>query len=72
MIIVTHNPNVAVLGDAEQIVVMKANNDRCDIVSRGSIDKTDTRNAACAILEGAKEAFTRRAKMYGFSVQSPP
>jgi PHP domain/AAA domain, putative AbiEii toxin, Type IV TA system len=72
VIIVTHNPNVAVLGDAEQIVVMKANNDRCDIVSRGSIDKTDTRNAACAILEGAKEAFTRRAKMYGFAVQSPP
>ncbi|WP_346362398.1 PHP domain-containing protein [Ralstonia pseudosolanacearum] len=70
VIIVTHNPNVAVLGDAEQIIVMKANNDRGEIVSRGSIDKADTRNAACAILEGAKEAFTRRAKMYGFAVQS--
>jgi energy-coupling factor transporter ATP-binding protein EcfA2/histidinol phosphatase-like PHP family hydrolase len=67
VIIVTHNPNVAVLGDAEQIIVMKANNDRGDIVSRGSIDRPDTRNAACAILEGAKEAFTRRAKMYGFT-----
>lgn len=66
VIIVTHNANVAVLGDAEQIIVMKANNDRAEIVSRGSIDRTDTRDAACAILEGAKEAFTRRSKMYGF------
>lgn len=68
VIIVTHNANVAVLGDAEQIIVMKANNDRAEIVSRGSIDRPETRDAACAILEGAKEAFTRRAKMYGFEV----
>jgi hypothetical protein len=65
VIIVTHNPNVAVLGDAEQIIVMKAHNDRCEIVTRGSIDNPETRHSACAILEGAMEAFTRRAKMYG-------
>lgn len=68
VIIVTHNANVAVLGDAEQIIVMKANNDHAEIVSRGSIDRPETRDAACAILEGAKEAFTRRAKMYGFDM----
>ncbi|HSD37358.1 MAG TPA: PHP domain-containing protein [Rhodocyclaceae bacterium] len=67
VIIVTHNANVAVLGDAEQIIVMKANNDHAEIASRGSIDRPATRDAACAILEGAKEAFTRRSKMYGFS-----
>src|SRR6266404_7439277 len=38
VIIVTHNPNIAVLGDAELIVVMKALNDRGMIVARGSID----------------------------------
>lgn len=65
VIIVTHNANVAVLGDAEQIVVMKAKNDKGEIVTRGSIDHTETRDAACDILEGAKEAFLRRAKMYG-------
>lgn len=68
VIIVTHNPNVAVLGDAEQIVVMKAHNDRGEIVTRGSIDNPETRDAACAILEGAMEAFTRRAKMYGVAL----
>jgi hypothetical protein len=65
IIIVTHNPNVAVLGDAEQIIVMKAFNDRGEIVTRGSIDQPDTRDGACAILEGARDAFLRRAKMYG-------
>ena len=65
VIIVTHNANVAVLGDAEQLVVMKAMNDRGAIVARGSIDHPQTRDAACGILEGAREAFLRLAKMYG-------
>lgn len=69
VIIVTHNPNVAVLGDAELIVVMKAMNDRGEIVARGSIDSPDTRDVACAILEGAREAFLRRAKIYGIRVR---
>ena len=69
VIIVTHNPNVAVLGDAELIIVMKAFNDRGEIVTRGSIDQPDTRDAACAILEGARDAFLRRAKMYGIRLQ---
>lgn len=70
VIIVTHNANVAVLGDAEQIVVMKANNDHGEIVCRGSIDHTETRDAACGILEGAREAFLQRAKMYGLNLQN--
>jgi ABC-type Mn2+/Zn2+ transport system ATPase subunit len=69
VIIVTHNPNVAVLGDAEQIVVMKAFNDRGEIIARGSIDSPEIRDAACAILEGAREAFLRRAKIYGIQVR---
>jgi hypothetical protein len=69
VIIVTHNPNVAVLGDAELIIVLKALNDRGLIVTRGSIDHPKTRDAACAILEGAREAFLRRAKIYGVHVR---
>jgi DNA repair ATPase RecN len=68
IIIVTHNANVAVLGDAELIIVMKAMSEHGEIVARGSIDHTATRDAACAILEGAREAFLRRAKMYGVRV----
>lgn len=64
IIIVTHNPNIAVLGDAEQIIVLKANNERSAIVGRGSIDHEETKRMACNVLEGAQAAFTRRAKIY--------
>jgi hypothetical protein len=65
IVIVTHNANIAVLGDAEQIIVMKSQSDRGFITARGSIDDPTTRAAACGILEGAKEAFIRRARVYG-------
>jgi DNA repair ATPase RecN len=67
VIIVTHNANIAVLGDAEQLIVFKSNNDRSRIVARGSIDDAATRDVACKILEGAREAFARRAKIYGMA-----
>jgi hypothetical protein len=63
--VVTHNANIAVLGDAEQIVVLRASNEQGVIVSRGSIDDPGTREAACALLEGSREAFQRRARIYG-------
>lgn len=65
VIIVTHNANIAVLGDAEQIIVLKAQDDTGRIVSRGSIDHVETRQFACDILEGSAEAFRRRAAIYG-------
>lgn len=67
VIIVTHNANIAVLGDAEQLIVFKSNSDHSKIVARGSIDDSGARDAACKILEGAREAFTRRAKIYGIT-----
>jgi predicted ATPase len=65
VIVVTHNANIAVLGDAEQIIVLKATSEHALITSRGSIDEPRTRDEACAILEGSREAFERRARIYG-------
>jgi ABC-type arginine transport system ATPase subunit len=65
VIVVTHNANIAVLGDAEQIVALKATNEKATITTRGSIDEPATKEAACAILEGSREAFERRARIYG-------
>ena len=65
VIVVTHNANIAVLGDAEQIIVLKATDDNGRVVSRGSIDHPATKAFACAILEGSDEAFRRRAAIYG-------
>ena len=65
IIVVTHNPNIAVLGDAELIVALKSTSDKSTVVASGSIDETNTKKMVCQILEGAEEAFRRRAKMYG-------
>jgi DNA repair exonuclease SbcCD ATPase subunit len=69
IVIVTHNANIAVLGDAEQIVVLKARGDAGIITTRGSIDDAATRKEACNILEGARSAFQRRAKIYGITTR---
>jgi len=65
IIVVTHNANIAVLGDAEQIVALKSTSDKGSIVARGSIDDAATRRMACQILEGSEDAFKRRAQIYG-------
>jgi ABC-type lipoprotein export system ATPase subunit len=67
IIVVTHNSNIAVLSDAEQIVVLKSTSDKATITNRGSIDDPGTRDAACEILEGAPEAFRLRSKLYGMA-----
>jgi hypothetical protein len=59
------NANIAVLGDAELIVALKATADKAQIVTRGSIDHPETCEAACNVLEGSREAFDRRAVVYG-------
>ena len=43
VIVVTHNANIAVLGDAEQIVALKSTSDKSGIVARGSIDEPATK-----------------------------
>ncbi|MGD0182553.1 MAG: TrlF family AAA-like ATPase [Terriglobales bacterium] len=65
IIVVTHNANIAVLGDAEQIIALKSTSDKSSIVASGSIDDFATRKACCQILEGSEEAFKRRARIYG-------
>ena len=65
VIVVTHNANIAVLGDAEQIFALKSVSDRARVVGSGSIDRTDVRALCCQILEGTEEAFRRRGTIYG-------
>lgn len=64
VIIVTHNPNIAVLGDAELIVPLKSTSIKSMIIERGSIDNEKTRKLCCEILEGGKQAFKRRQEIY--------
>jgi len=66
VIIVTHNANIAVLGDAELIIPLRGASDLSVIRNRGSIDTNDTKEVVCTILEGSKKAFMRRRDVYGY------
>lgn len=68
VIIVTHNPNIAVLGDAELIVPLKSTNNKSMVVSPGSIDNIDTVKLCCQILEGGESAFKQRTVLYGLKL----
>lgn len=69
-LIATHNANIPVLGDAEQIIALDAHEGRGDgrvsgfIRARGSIDSAAVRTAAEQILEGGREAFFLRQAKY--------
>lgn len=64
IIVVTHNSNIGVLGDAELVIPLIASNDRSSILGMGSIDNQETQDQCCEILEGGKLAFTTRKDIY--------
>ncbi len=67
IIVCTHNPNIVVSGDAEQVVVLKAISDRrAEVDIHGSIDNEDIVKSVIDIMEGGKEAFLMRKKRYAF------
>ncbi len=65
IILATHNANIPVLGDSEQIIVLDAIDEACKIVHTGSIDVKAIREDVKDIMEGGEEAFQKRAQKYG-------
>jgi hypothetical protein len=65
IIVTTHNPNIVVGGDAEQVVVLDAPTvDDAEVKLTGSIDDDDVIDAVIRIMEGGKEAFEARERRY--------
>ena len=64
IIVVTHNSNIGVLGDAELVIPLVASNDKSSIVGMGSIDNRTTQEHCCEILEGGRRAFSTRKDIY--------
>lgn len=62
-IFATHNANIPVLGDAEQVISCEYLDEHVDIVS-GSIDCTQIQQRIIGIMEGGAEAFERRKQVY--------
>lgn len=70
IIVCTHDPNILVGGDAEQVIVLEATSDRSGIVARhGSIDDGDIVQTVVDLLEGGAEAFDARRRRYGERVE---
>jgi hypothetical protein len=65
VILVTHNANIAVLGDSELLFPMKRSGDSGRVDERGSVDRPETKKAVQEILEGGELAFKRRKEIYG-------
>lgn len=65
VIIATHNPNLPVLGDAEQCVVLQASGrDLSKLVAVGSLDSPQVARYITDIMEGGREAFQYRQSIY--------
>lgn len=72
IIVTTHNPNIVVGGDAEQVVVLDAPAvDEAEVELTGSIDDDDVIDAVIRIMEGGKEAFEVRERRYESHLQAP-
>lgn len=61
MIVATHNANVVVGPDSDQVIVAKGLNQK---YHSGSIESTDIQKDIVDILEGGQEAFDKRRSRY--------
>ena len=64
IIVVTHNPNVVVNGDAEMLHVLDFRG-QCFIRQKGSLQEEAIREEVCRVMEGGREAFERRYRRLG-------
>jgi ABC-type lipoprotein export system ATPase subunit len=60
VIVVTHNPNIVVNGDAEKVIEMSFRRGQCVVAERGSLQSLNIRKAVCRVMEGGVEAFKKR------------
>ena len=62
VIVVTHNANIVVNGDAEMVFPLTVKNGQSIINHSSSIQDSQIRQQICHILEGGREAFKQRYK----------
>lgn len=59
LIIITHNANIVVNADAEQVITMKFDG-QIGVDSSGGLQETPVRQAICRVMEGGEIAFKQR------------
>ncbi len=70
LIIVTHNPNVVINGDAEMVHTLGFKTGQCRVLTRGALQESSLREEVCRVMEGGHEAFARRWARLGRDLQN--
>ena len=60
MIVVTHNPNIVVHGDAEFVLSLQVAKGQSHIACQGGLQEDKVREEICRVMEGGREAFESR------------
>jgi ABC-type lipoprotein export system ATPase subunit len=68
VVVITHNPNLVVNTDAEQVIIAAADRQQGEFPSfsyaSGSLEDPAIRKRVCSILEGGEKAFLQRERRY--------
>lgn len=64
VIVVTHNANIPVNGDAEYVISMSSETHNLKIQAEGTIEKRSVKQEICDVMEGGIDAFKTRARKY--------
>ena len=65
LIVVTHNANIVVNGDAEMLHALDFKGGQCRVIQSGSLQERAMRDEVCRVMEGGPEAFEGRYKRLG-------
>jgi PHP family Zn ribbon phosphoesterase len=64
ILVVTHNANIPVNGDAEYILSMDSESKKLKILCSGSVEQSVIKKEICDVMEGSEQAFEMRFKRY--------
>lgn len=66
VVFVTHDANIVVNGDADQVIYLQADANRGWVEAQGAIEQADVKQAVLTVLDGGEDAFEMRFRKYGF------
>lgn len=64
IIVVTHNANIPVNGDAEFIISMNSESKSLEVLYSGTVEQPHIKKEICDVMEGTEQAFDMRSKRY--------
>jgi ABC-type lipoprotein export system ATPase subunit len=65
LVLITHNPNLPVLGEAAQVIVLEADGRSSRVIAQGDVESA--KQHIVRLMEGGRDAFHQRAVRYGES-----